>query len=88
MNVNQINDYLERAREIIGERSQGEIDYDEAVVAHLSTGMNLKKAIATANQKYPTEALTPDADHWNDMVARYQYIAEHKAILMRLGIKE
>ena len=35
MNVNEINAYLERAHEIIGDRSKGEIDYDNAVVAHL-----------------------------------------------------
>ena len=35
MNINQINAYLEGAREIMGERSQTEIAYDDAVVAHL-----------------------------------------------------
>ena len=88
MNVNEINGYLERAREIIGDRTPAEIAYDDAVVAHLSTEMDIKRAIAAANQKYPEEALKPNADHWADLAARYQYIAEHKAILMRLGIKE
>jgi len=36
MDVNQINAYLDRAREIIGDRSSHEIEYDDAVVAHLS----------------------------------------------------
>jgi len=88
MNVNQINAYLESAREIIGKRSREEIEYDDAVVAHLSTGMDIKRAIAGANQKYPSEALRPNAGHWGDLAARYQYITEHKAILTRLGIKE
>ncbi|MCX6875635.1 MAG: hypothetical protein NTW21_17780 [Verrucomicrobia bacterium] len=88
MNVNQINAYLERAREIIGKRSREEIDYDDAVVANLSTGMDIKKSIASANQKYPSEALKPNAEHWGDLTARYRYIAEHKAIITRLGIKE
>ena len=42
MNANQINAYLKRAREIIGDRSQAEIDYDNAVVAHLSRGMDIR----------------------------------------------
>jgi hypothetical protein len=88
MDVNQINAYLERAREIIGDRSQAEIDYDNAVVAHFSTGMDIKRAIAAANQKYPKEALRPDPDDWADLAVRYQYIKEHKAILKRLGMRE
>ena len=88
MNANLINAYLERAREIIGKRSREEIDYDDAVVANLSTGMDIKKSIANANQKYPSEALRPKAEHWDDLAARYQYITEHKAIITRLGIEE
>jgi hypothetical protein len=88
MNVNEINAYLQRAREIIGDRSQAEIDYDNSVVAHLSTGMDIKRAIRAANQEYPAEALKPGAEHWSDLAARYEYIREHKAILKRLGINE
>ena len=88
MNVDQINAYLERAREIIGDRSRGEIDYDNAVVAHLSAGMDIKRAIAAANQKYPHEALRPDPDDWADLDARYEYIEEHQAILKRLGLRQ
>ena len=39
------NAYFQRAREIIGDRSQAEIDYDSSVVAHLSAGMDIKSAI-------------------------------------------
>ena len=49
MNIDQINAYLERAREIIGARSREEIDYDDAVISHLNSGMNIKKSIASAN---------------------------------------
>ena len=85
---NHINAYLERAREIIGDRSQGEIDYDNAVVAHLSTGMDIKRAIAAANERHPKEALRPGPDDWADLAARYHYIKEHQAILKRLGMSE
>jgi hypothetical protein len=88
MDVNQINAYLERAREIIGDRSRSEIEYDNSVVAHLSTGMDIKKAIDAANQEHPEEALKPEADHWEDLAARYEYITEHTTLLKRLGIKE
>ncbi|MCX6924593.1 MAG: hypothetical protein NT154_15465 [Verrucomicrobia bacterium] len=85
---NLLNAYLERAREIIGERSQAEIGYDNAVVAHLSMGKDIKSAIRAANQEHPEEALKPDADHWPDLAARYEYIKEHNMILKRLGMKE
>jgi hypothetical protein len=86
MDVNLINTYLQRAREIIGERSTSEIEYDNAVVAHLSAGLNIRKAIAAANRQYPEEALKPKAEHWGDLAARYQYMREHKAILHKLGM--
>jgi hypothetical protein len=88
MDVNQINAYLERAREIIGDRSQAEIDYDNAVVEHLSSGMDIKSAIAATNRMYPNEALSPGAGDWADLEARYQYIREHKGILKRLDMTE
>ena len=88
MNVTEINAYLERAPEIIGDRSQAEIDYDNAVVAHLAAGKDIKRAVRAANQEHPAEALKPAADHWPDLAARYEYILEHKSILKRLGMKE
>ena len=88
MNVNEINAYLQRAGEIIGDRSQAEIDYDNAVIAHFSKGKDIKKAIQAANLEHPKEALKPGPDHWSDLAARYDYIMEHKAILKRLGMKE
>ena len=88
MDANQINHYLARAREIIGDRSQAEIEYDNAVIANLSTGMDIKSAIGAANLQYPEESLKPNADHWADLAARYDYLREHKAILKRLGMKK
>jgi hypothetical protein len=87
MNVNEINAYLQSAREIIGDRSQAEVDYDNSVVANLDRGMDIKQAIRAANQEHPEEALKPGADHWADLAARYQYIREHKAILKTLGMR-
>ncbi len=88
MKVKEINSYLERAREIIGDRAQAEIDYDNAVIAHLAAGKDIKRAIRAANQEHPEEALKPAADQWPDLAARYEYILEYKAVLKRLGINE
>jgi hypothetical protein len=88
MNVNEINAYLQQAREIIGERSQSEITYDDCVVAHLNRGLDIKRAIRAANQEHPEEALKPGPEHWADLAARYDYILQHKAILKTLGMRE
>jgi len=88
MNVNEINTYLQRAREIIGERSPTEIAYDDAVVLHLSEGMDIRRAVQAANREHPGEALEPSSEHWEELAGRYDYIAQHKAILKRLRIKE
>ena len=88
MNVNDINAYLQRAREIIGERSQSEIAYDDSVVAQLSRGMDITRAIRAANQEHPEEALEPRPEHWEDVAARYEYLLEHQAVLKTLGMKE
>lgn len=83
-----MNAYLKRAQEIIGDRTQGEIDYDDAIVANLNRGMDIKNALRSANEQYPDEALEPKNYHWDDLAARYEYIAEHKKILKKLGLKE
>jgi len=57
-------------------------------VAHLSAGLNIRKAIAEANKQYPEEALQPEAEHWADLADRYDYIREHKVILKKLGMTE
>jgi hypothetical protein len=88
MDVNFINAYLARAREIIGDRSLAEIEYDNAVVAHLGTGMDIRRAIRAANLQFSEETLKPNSDHWTDLAERYDYLKEHKAILNRLGMKE
>jgi len=88
MDLSDVNDYLESARAIIGARSPGEIAYDNAVVANLSAGMNIKKAIAIANRKHPKEALLPKPEHWEDLANRYEYLREHKVILLKLGMTE
>lgn len=88
MNINDVNAYLQRAREIIGERSPGEIAYDDSVVAHLGEGMDIKRAIRSANRAFPEKAMEPGSKQWGDLAIRYEYIAQHKAILKKMGVKE
>jgi hypothetical protein len=82
------NDYLARAREILGDRTDTEIEYDNTVVAFLAKGMDIQSAIDVANREHPEEALKPDLAHWGDLAARYDYIIKHKLMLQKLGINE
>ena len=88
MNDKKIKKYLRRAHEVIGDRTPGEIEYDNSVVAHLSTGMDIKRAIGAANDEFPEEALDAGPEHWADLAVRYDYILKHKIILKGLGIEE
>ena len=88
MDAHLINDYLARARAILGDRTDTEIDYDNTVVAFLAKGMDIKSAVDAANSEHPEEALKPDPAHWEDLAARYDYILKHQLILQKLGIKE
>ena len=88
MDIDQINVYLESAREIIGERSKAEIDYDDAIVSHLDSGKNIQQAINAASKLYPDEALGVDSSLLSDLQNRYEYISEHKKILKKLGIQK
>lgn len=61
-----MDDYLQRAKEIIGDRTPGEERYDREVVRWLRKGKDIKKAIAKANEKFPTEALAPEVTMYDD----------------------
>jgi hypothetical protein len=88
MDAHLTNDYLARAREILGDRTHTEIEYDDTVVAFLAKGMDIKSAVDAANREHSDEALKPDSAHWEDLDARYGYISKHKSMLQKLGIKE
>ena len=88
MDAHLTNDCLARAREIIGDRTDTEIEYDNTVVAFMAKGMDIRSAVGAANRDHPDEALKPDPAHWDDLAARYDYISKHKLILQKLGIKE
>ena len=88
MDAHLTNDSLARAREILGDRTDTEIEYDNMVVVFLAKGMDIMRAVDAANREHPDEALKPDPVHWEDLAARYDYIIKHKLMLQKLGIKE
>jgi phage shock protein A len=79
-----LKQYLERAAEIIGERTSDEERYDREVVRWLEKGKPIQKAIAKANEKFPKEALQVDDSLLADVTARYEYLLEHERIMRRL----
>jgi hypothetical protein len=81
-----VKQYLERAAEIIGDRTPGEERYDREVIRWLEKGKPIKKAIAKANEKYPAEALVAEEESLPDLRARYEYLLEHKRIMQ--GLKQ
>ena len=82
--VNVLKQYIDRAQEIVGERTPDEEKYDREVIRWLRRGKNINKAIAKANQKYPKEALQVNDDNLADVEAHYEYLAEHEAIMEKL----
>jgi hypothetical protein len=82
------NAYLKRAREIIGDRTPAEIEYDNTVIVCLARGMDIQRAIDAANREHPDEALKPEPDQWTDLAARYDYLRQHHEILKKSGMKE
>jgi len=78
--VDFLKQYTERANEIIGERTPDEQKYDREVIRWTRRGKSITKAIAKANEKYPTEALHVDNDSLAEVQAHYEYLAEHDAI--------
>jgi hypothetical protein len=82
--VNVLKQHINRAEEIVGQRTPDEEKYDREVIHWLRRGKNIKKAIAKANQKYQKEALQVNDDNLADVEAHYEYLAEHEAIMEKL----
>jgi hypothetical protein len=79
--VDLLTYHLERAREIIGERTPGEEKYDREVIRWMRRGKSVSKAIAKANEKYPTEALKVGNDTLADVENHYEYLERHEDIM-------
>ena len=79
-----IDQYLSRSKEIIGDRSENEIRYDNEVVKWMHRGKEVKNAILKANKKYRKEALKVDRSNIDDVTEHYSYLLEHEKILRNL----
>lgn len=79
-----IKEYLDRAAEIIGDRTSSEIEYDDAVVEALNQGRTIKEALAVAGEKHPGEAIKWDNGNISDIAAHYEYLKEHTHIMRML----
>ena len=82
--MNVLKQYIDRAKEIVGERAPDEEKYDREVIRWLRRGKSISKAIAKANEKYPKEALQVNNDNLADVEAYYEYLAEHETIMEKL----
>jgi len=80
-----IEQYFSRSQEIIGDRTQTEIRYDNEVVRWLRKGKEIKKAIKKANKKYPNDALKLDSRDINDVASYYDYLLEHENIIHKIS---
>ena len=79
-----IKAYLDRAAEIIGDRTSSEIAYDDAVVEALNQGRTIEEALAVAGEKHPSEAIKLDNGNIGDIAAHYEYLKEHTRIIRML----
>lgn len=83
--MNLIDQHLDRANEIIGERTTREEKYDDEVLLWLEKTGKIRKAINKANKKYPNEALQYNEDNIADIREHYDYLLNHMKIIRKLG---
>jgi hypothetical protein len=76
-----IKEYLDRAAEIIGDRTPNEIAHDDAVVEALNQGHTIKEALSIAGEKHPGEAIEWQNGNIGDIAAHYEYLKEHTRIV-------
>ena len=83
--MKELQPYLDRANDIIGERSKEEELYDNEVVENLRKYGKIRKALNKANKKFPNEALKYDDSNIEDLQDRYEYMVNHYDIVNRMG---
>jgi len=85
MKITELQLYLDRANDIIGERTKAEELYDNEVVTNFKKYGKIRKALNKANKKYPNEALKYDESDISDLQDRYEYMVNHYDIVNRIG---
>ena len=83
-----LKEYIDRADEIIGERTDEEAVHDAEVIRQLRKGRNIKKALKMAARKYPSEALQWNEETIEEIAVHYEYLMEHEEITKKLSILE
>jgi len=83
--VDFLEQYIQRANDIIGDRTKDEERYDKEVLRWLRKGKGIEKAINKANKKYPNEALEVDGSNINDVASHYDYLLEHANIMRKIS---
>ena len=83
--MKEMEPYLERANEIIGDRSKEEELYDNEVVKWLKKYGKIRKALNKANKRYPDEALKYSDSDVDELFDRYEYLMNHQDILTKMG---
>ena len=82
--MDTLRQYLQRAAEIIGERTADEERYDREVLRWLERGKPIKKALAKANEKCPKEALRVEETELGEVQAHYEYLLNHERVMRKL----
>lgn len=83
--MDAMKEYLQRAKEIIGDRSQAEIVYDDEVLRGLRSGKDVAAAIMQANVKYPDEALQVDETTIDGVASHYEFLLEYEDIRKKMS---
>ncbi len=83
--MNNLDLYQKRANEIIGPRTSEEEAYDNEVVRSFKKYGKIRKALNTANKRYPKEALKYSELDVPDLQNRYEYMVKHYEIINRLS---
>ncbi len=76
-----LEQYLDHASDVIGDRTRDEERYDKEVLRWLRKGKGIRKALNRAARKYPEEALVISDDNTEDVTAHYDWLLEHDKIV-------
>ena len=83
--MNFFQQYLDRSKEIIGDRSPAEERYDKEVIRWMRKGKTIEKAITKANKKFPSEALQLTDETLPDVEGHYEYLEQYDAINRKMN---
>lgn len=72
-------------QDILDERTEGEIEYDNVVLREIEKGKSIKKALDIAAQEFPDEALQYDDDNIDEIYAHYDYFVNHVKIMDKIN---